>query len=342
MEECEKCEKCVFMNIDQKCERKTTYGNYCKTHKRNYLFDENNSIIISRFTFEEKDYLKPDLSKYCKNVLLKKTSKMNKKELFMLVSKHIEDETYYENNISKIIKIQSLFRKNISLNVSQLKCNNKEDFYSYELLIHIPKKYFYSYKDSSNIQWGFDIRSLKKLIDLNYPNPYTTEIIPNNIKNDISEKFNKLKLESNYEDNIENIKRDRKEMIKQKTVDLFSLIEQHGYSCNIDWLLNLNLKRLKDLYRQLEDLWNYRLGLTIEYKRIICPPTGALFTTPVIEVLNYTTKEDIQELILNEVSKMNHCESDSDRRMGYLYFIIGLGQVSRNCWITHQEILSVM
>ena len=59
--------------------------------------------------------------------------------------------------------------------------------------------------------------------------------------------INKLKKDNNYEDNIENIERDRKEMIKQKTVDLFSLIEQHGYSCNIEWFLTLSLRRLKEL-----------------------------------------------------------------------------------------------
>ena len=336
------CEKCIFMNIDQKCEKKTEYGNYCKTHKRNYLLNDKNDIVTSRFTFSEKDYLKPDLSKYCKNTLCKKVGKLSKKELFVLISNHIKDQTYYENNISNIIRIQSLFRKNTSVKIEHLRCNNREDFYSYELLIDIPKKYFYFYIDNSNIQWGFDIRSLKKLIDLEYPNPYTTEVIPDDIKNYVLEKYNKLKLEDNYEDNIEIIQRDRTDMIKQKVVDLFSLIEQHGYSCNIEWLLNLSLRRLKELYRQLEDLWNYRLGLSIEYKRIISPPTGALFTTPVIEVQNYTNKQDIQELIINEVSKMNHCESDSDRRMGYFYFIIGLGQVSQNCWITHQDILVVI
>ena len=101
-------------------------------------------------------------------------------------------------------------------------------------------------------------------------------------------------------------------------------------------------KLKQELYKQLEDLWNYRLGLTMEYKRIICPPHGGLFTTPVIEVINYSNKEDIQELIINDVSKINRCESDPDRRTGYFYFIIGLGQVSQNCWITHQEILSII
>ena len=338
----EQCEKCVFIDNNKKCETKTEYGNYCKKHKRNHLLDENSTIIISRFTFSEKDYLKNDLLKYYKDHLQKKSSKLSKSVIYNEVSKHVQKELFYSSNIKSIIKIQSLVRKKNVISFNHMNCNNKEDFYSYELLIHIPKKYFYSYLDGSNFRWGFDIRSLKKLIELNYPNPYTIEAIPENIKADIVQKYTLLKKDVNYEDNVENIVRDRKELIKQKTVDLFSLIEQHGYSCNIDWLLNLSIRRLKELYKQLEDLWNYRLGLTNDYKRLICPPHGGLFTTPVIEVINYDNKEDIQELIINDVSKINRCESDPDRRMGYFYFIIGLGQVSQNCWITHQEILSVI
>ena len=36
---------------------------------------------------------------------------------------------------------------------------------------------FFSYKDNNNY-WCFDIRSAKKLIEMNYGNPYTTEPIP--------------------------------------------------------------------------------------------------------------------------------------------------------------------
>ena len=96
------------------------------------------------------------------------------------------------------------------------------------------------------------------------------------------------------------------------------------------------------LYKQLEDLWNYRLGLSNEYKRILCPPLGLAFTTPVIEVINYSHKEDIQELILHNVSKFINCETDTDRKMGFLYFIIALGNVSPQCWQAHHQILSVI
>jgi len=337
-------QKCIFLEVGGKCEKKTAYGCYCKKHKRVHLVDQENNIILQRFTYIEKDYLKDDLCNYYRKNIApeKKIGTLKKKEIYEKVCDSIKVQNYYTENVSNIIRIQSLFRKKKITPIKELQCNNKEDFYSYDLLITIPRKYYYSYLDQSDFRWGFDIRSLHKLIEMNYPNPYTIEEISSSIKEDIKAKFEILKGDVSYEDNIEIIERDRKEMIKQKTVDLFSLIEQHGYSCNIDWFLNLSFRRLKELYKQLEDLWNYRLGITDEYKRIICPPNGCLFTTPVIEVINYNHKEDIQELIIHDVSKINQCEIDSDRRMGYFYFIIGLGQVSSNCWNAHRQILSII
>ena len=42
----------------------------------------------------------------------------------------------------------------------------------------IPKYYLFTYKDSSNNIWGFDIRSFKQLVDKKSDNPYTREKIP--------------------------------------------------------------------------------------------------------------------------------------------------------------------
>ena len=61
--------------------------------------------------------------------------------------------------------------------------------------------------------------------------------------------------------------RDRKSSIKQNVVDLFSDIELNGYSCQIIWFFDMSGRRLKELYKQLEDLWNYRAQLSIESKK---------------------------------------------------------------------------
>ena len=337
---------CQFIDSENtnNCKHKCKYGGYCYKHRREYLI-VNDTICRDRFTGLSKDYLKKDLIDYMQNKMRIKPILSDKKKLFDEVNKHINaiNEYHCVDNDKNIIKIQSLFRgRNVRNKLNELKCNNDEDFYTYEELKDIPKKYFYSYVDNKKFRWGFDIRSLDKLLNMNYPNPYTTEPVPQNIVLEVREKIKNLQNESGYEDLTDSIVRERKDAIKQKIVDLFSYIEQSGYTCQIDWFTSLTLRRLKELYRQLEDIWNYRSQLTQQMKRNICPPNAEIFNTPMIEVMNYTCKEDIQELILHEVMKFTNAQSDSDRKLGFMYFLIAFGMVSQPCYAAHVEWLSFM
>ena len=64
-------------------------------------------------------------------------------------------------------------------------------------------------------------------------------------------------------------------------------------------------------------------------KRNICPPNADIFKTPLIDVMNYNIKEDLQELILHEVMKFTQANTDSDRKLGFMYFLIDFGLVFR-------------
>ena len=331
-------------NSENHCKHKCNYGDYCYKHRREYLIQDD-TICRDRFTGLSKDYLKSDLIRYMKNMMRIKPIISDKKILFDEVNKHINaiKEYHLSDNDKSIIKIQSLVRgRNIRNKLNEFKCNNTEDFYTYDELKDIPKKYFYSYVDINKFRWGFDIRSLDKLLTMNYPNPYTTEPIPQNIVLEVKKIIKSLKEEEGYIDISENIIRERKDAIKQKIVDLFSYIEQSGYTCHIEWFTNLTIRRLKELYRQLEDVWNYRSQLTQQMKRNICPPNADIFKTPMIEVMNYSSKEDLQELILHEVMKFTNAVSDSDRKLGFMYFLIAFGMVSQECYLAHIDWLSFM
>ena len=130
-------------------------------------------------------------------------------------------------------------------------------------------------------------------------------------------------------------------IIKQKTIDLFNDIDTIGYYCQPNWFLNLNLHLLKKLYNHLEDLWNYRLQLSNEVKSRICPPNGLVFTTRVSDVNNYTSRDNVRDLILNDVMKFQNAISLEDKKLGFIYFIIGLGSVSKECWETHNWLMNV-
>jgi len=337
-------EKCKFVDSDNPCKFKCNYGGYCYKHRREFLII-NDDISRDRFTGLSKDYLKGDLVKYRRDRMRRKSLLSSKEDLFQEIKKHITtiNEYHEVDHTKEIILIQSLFRgKSIRKANKETKCNNEEDFYTFDELKDVPKQFFYSYVDKSDIRWGFDIRSLDKLLQMGFGNPYTTEPVPQNVVKDVKDKISILKLDPTYEDLTDTIIRDRKETIKQKTVDLFSFIEQSGYTCHIEWFTSLSMRRLKELYKQLEDVWNYRSQLSEQMKRNVCPPNADIFKTPMIEVMNYNTREDLQELILHEVIKFTQANTDSDRKLGFMYFLIAFGMVSQPCYQAHVDWLSFM
>ena len=334
-------EICEFVNqkndqiIKCKCKKNPRYGSFCNKHKSNYLVDENNFIINERFTNNIKDYLLKDLIYYYSNKInknKKNPKNYKKQEYYDEVTKFINVLIKYKD-IYSIILIQNKFRSKQCDKIK--KCNNSEDFYTFDPLDKLEKKYVYIYQDLNNILWGFDIRSLKKLIEMNSKNPYTTEDIPVEIIEDINTKYELLRKNKDYENIEEIIIKDRKSSIKQKVVDLFSEIESGGISCQINWFYDLSGRRLKHLYKELEDIWNYRAQLSTEVKNRICPPNGDIFKTPISEVYQYNCKEDLQELILYNVCKFKNALTNDDKKLGYMYFIIGLATVSQDCYYAH-------
>jgi len=336
---------CIFDG----CNSKNKYGEYCYKHRSNYLC-KGKCIIIENFTNKESDYLKNDIINTILKVERKDKSVIaikNKKDLFKLLSDIIDDfKKYGSKDIEIIVRLQTQIKKKIDNQVNILRgpgfkdhkiCNNDTDFYSYDLIDDINEKYFYSYKDTSDFVWFFDIRSLNKLIEMKQPNPYTMKDIPSHVLEEVDKLNEKLNLDKSDElIDTKNIKKTRKQIIKQKTIDLFADIDGTGYYCQPEWYLNLPRNYLKRLYKNMEDLWNYRLQLTNEIKSDICPPNGLNFTTRVSDVMRYNSKEDLQELILNDIIKFTNATSEENKKLGYMYFIVGLGSVSRDCSETHQ------
>jgi len=320
------------------------YGGYCKNHRKEYLLD-GGMIILDRFTCEIKDYTLPELKNFYKRNLKSKKgdSKYKKLDYFTDIATYFNSNKYRDVNISSMIRFQSIVRRHIIMNRVTLRgigvlnrgiCNNDEDFYTYDPKNEIEDKYFFSYKDSSNY-WCFDIRSLKKLIDMNYANPYTTEAIPDIIKQKVNILICKLVLQ-NIPVVIDNtISSDRKVLVKQKFVDIFSQIEVSGYSCNIEWVLNLSVPRLKRLYRELEDIWNYRANLPQPIKRNIVPPDGRLCVMPVHDYMLCNHKVELLEILANELMKIMGAVSTSDMNLGFMYFIMALSIVNQNCLMIH-------
>ena len=344
---------CIFLNNQLLCNHKGKgkYGGYCYKHRRNYLVNDHQLIDRTKFTGQCSDYLKKDIiytiSRITNNIPVKDIS-TNKQDLFkvLVVMFHRLQSFHEKETLSKIIYIQRFYKQRSIYLYQELRgegflhpnvCNNETDFFTYETHQEIDPKYFFSYKDSKGFIWFFDIRSFIKLIEMNQTNPYTREELPEDIIENATNLFKKLGLQ---EEEPEILFQTREKRIHQKTIDIFSKIEQFGYECNFQWFLRLRRRELRNLYKNLEDIWNYRLQLTYEIKSRIAPPNGLVFTTSFQEVMGMD-KQDLQELILQEILKFDGAVQDSDKKLGFMYFIIGLGSVSLDCHNSHPWLLYV-
>lgn len=339
--------------------KKDIYGGYCYKHRNEYI-TYGGIILFDRFTGKHSDYLKKDILKTL-DVLVKGNGWKNIKKEYTY---NILNEYYSDNPITipstvlftrNFLTIKNIkFLKGIQRNFSNFKknllrgegykdktkCNNETDFFTYDTINEIDAKYFFSYKDNGGIIWFFDIRSFLKLLEMGQNNPYTREEIPENVKvraNELSKIINLTKEEDLM--NNDTLVLTRKQLLKQKTIDIFSNMEQFGYGCNIDWFLKLSNHKLKVLYRNLEDIWNYRLNLSYETKARICPPNGMAFNIPIVEVNALTSSIQLKEIIINEVSKFNNAITEDDKKLGFMYFLLGLGLISRECYEAHQWII---
>lgn len=323
------------------CKYKSSYGLYCYKHKRYHLV-KNNEILINKFTKKKGDYLKKDIINTLKlyNTPITNNVKLNKNDLFTILDSKID-------YLKKIIKIQRFYLKYLYNTRGYIKniCESKNDldFYTLEPINEIDIKYFTSYIEKYNL-WCFDIRSIKQLLNTKnkeYLNPYNREKIPDKEINKFNKLINKLekqKIDLQYkEDKIFS----KEEELKRNIVDIFAEITRNGYYMDIKWFYELTNYGLKYLYRNLEDIWNYRAQLTIDVKIKISPPQGILYSTSVKDVFKINDRYQLRMLILNDLNKIySNCLDDGLKSVGYMYFIIGLSLVNKKCYDAHSDWIS--
>lgn len=336
------------------CSGKRTYGCFCKKHKEHYLLEKDSIIIKERFTNNISDYKVISLKKTCEILQpnqKKYIRKLRKNELFQYYLVILKYSSISLQELKHISKLQETFKNKIKERSLQKNhgpaytnreiCNNNEDFFTFEEIKDIPEKYFFSYKDEKDIIWGFDVRSLNELLKSGSENPYTRVQFSGEVKRNILN-LNLLLKKDNIQISHEKfVIQDKSVLIRQKITDLFSRIEYSGLSCNEEWLTNISVYYLKKFYRNLEDIWNYRLQLTYQDKIRLCPPNGVNFNR-MRKVLNTNDKDDLLEIIVNDVCKFERAQDINDKKLGYMYFLIGLGNYSRECFETHYEWLALI
>ena len=321
-------------DIHKQCQNKKKFGDYCGIHKNGKCklrIDQNLEDYKNSNKNISISVIKKNLNKLNIPIDGNKRLLTNRYKLFM---------ENINSNIEKIIKIQRTFKKYL-LNKTiilrgpalydRLKCNNITDFYSMDNIIDLQESNFFSYIDTDNFIYGFDIESFKKLLSNNSINPYNRNQISQLTKDNFNllvKLINILKIQ---------IKIDEKPIFTekpkfdQKILKIFQMIDQMGYHTDISWFKNLNMFQLKNFYKCAEDIWNYRAGLENEMKKRIIPELNCFkYCIPAIYAINNYNK--LQHIILDEIEKfVTSGLTSDDKHTGTLYMLTALTEVSPEC-----------
>ena len=350
------CNSRCKCNPFKKCSFKTINNTlYCKKHQ-NTTVDFNkplfNDIEINNFinlyinkknTFKiNKHILLIKYILYINNII--NTYHISNNIIFKLFSDYINKNLYYFNNIKSIILIQSIIRKKYILYINKLKgpalfntnlSINKEDFYTFESINKITYNNFFSYKEDKHI-YSFDIRSIQLLLNkFKSINPYTINIIPEHIKNNIYKVINYLKNNNLYY-SYENDILTPEQKLNQYIINTFQKIDSFGYNTDISWFSNLSYTELYKLWLYLEDIWNFRANLSIIQKNNIInniyKQPFSIFYKFKNNTINNINIEQLKYYILDDFNIFISSGKTNDfTNIGCLYVLTALSMISNSC-----------
>ena len=313
-----------MMHLQEKCE---TCIDYSKSKKS---ADSEIPTTESYYLLESTSYNGQQLKSFAKHYKLKISG--NKKQLTSRVY------TFLKLSAS-IIKIQKVVRGRFQRKCNFFRgpaflkresCTNDRDFLSDELLTEVPTIQFFSYVDTDNFIYGFDIISLYNLIlksGREVKNPYNRNPIPTSVvqaMRNLIRVSKMLKIKINID-----IKADENEVSPEKTVDmkvldLFQSIDALGNYSNPSWFNTLNRVQLVRFLRELIDIWTYRANLSIDVKRQICPPFGDPFRNFSFQQLNHEQNIlTIKKNILVILDKFVNSGIDRDSKALGAYYVLG-------------------
>ena len=301
-----------------------------------YLFNE-------ELNFSDK-FIKKSFKYYKLDQYLSKKNKLNTDNMKKTLSNLFKTTISSYINIDKIVVLQnkikkwnktSKFKDNGPAVFNRSLCVNETDFYNLDSLTIIENKYFFSFKDIDNFIYGFHIESFINLISNNpkITNPYNRQIINKDIKNKaiiIWQKLNKKKETSNYINNKNNIK-DIKTKVKNKSLAVLQKIDLFGYQTNLEWLMQLTPIRIRSLYRQIKNYWNYKAGLTEDVKNRIVPNMNPFHNVNTSK-LNNSNKFVILEVVVDLIDIIiSSGLTEDDKNQGCIIILFALNEINRDC-----------
>lgn len=213
---------------------------------------------------------------------------------------------------------------------------NPNELYSFDPLSSIPRVYLFSFADSRRAVWVFDIRTLAHAMGAGFPsmNPYTRETLPAAALSRLQTRVGWLRARGYQIQHINSDELTPEQLWNQRVLDLILKIEALGYYANTEWIHNLSKVQLIVLYKKLEDLWNWRLGLTPLQKETIVPghagPDGnRLFAFIAEDHFHKHRNWWLRQLVGVCEAFVSRGATAEQHKLGAMYVLMGLVQVCR-------------
>ena len=297
-------------------------------------FDEYKNIVKLNYNVKQ-------LKEICKHYKLTKSG--SKPQLKFKVFNYLK---YSYNSL----KIQKKFREYLIRKINKLKgpslinrkCTNETDFLMFENVKEISYEQFFSYKDVDGFVYGFNICSLFNLLFVEKNkgeprNPYNRNKINektiNNIKKLIMlSKTIKLNTEIIVENDLDLLSFKKK--VELKCIDIFQKFDELGHYTQYTWFYELDKRKLLKFINELRDVWGYRLNLSPEIKKDVCPPLGKPFQMLNIQNLFSQDIDKIKNGILNIINNfVTLGRTRNDKGLGAYYVLGSLTLVSQSAAI---------
>lgn len=194
--------------------------------------------------------------------------------------KYLETVTYPHNAIAAATKIQRWAHKILarlhykqqgpSANCLEVS-NNQTELQSMDPIQTIPQLYIWSYADANKMIWTFDIRSFSHMAASGFKNPYTQIQLTEPARNSLERRLIWLKRKGYTTIFTNDTELTAEQTFNLRILDVFMKMDFLGYHSNTEWFSELTQEAHIKLYTELYNLWNYRLQLTSELKKTICP-----------------------------------------------------------------------
>ena len=328
------------------CTHPRKNGDYCGIHARSsnvQRVDDMALVAKSSQLSRFQDSL-PDRNR--KKILIKQPLKRDK-----LFSSQLQVNGNSKSIISireqeSVVKIQKWCRGILTrIRIrDRNSCENKTDILSTPL-IEIPLEYFFVFEENGR-KFGFDIRTVNDMIenaDGELKNPYTMQPIS---KSDMKRYYNRVRvLESiGYSTKYPN---EVDISFETQAVSVLSKLDRLGYHIRPKIFLDLNFKNLQKLYLELEDIWNFRLGMSNSTKvRIIkYRPDGDVFVKKK-QVSRMgrcdVNKQLVRNVLLRDIDRLITEGDHVHRETGALIVVMGLVHVSKEVWDSYPSIAEMV